>query len=166
MWLIDVATPIPEKIAIELVSRLEGITEGEGYAFTTPHVSRVSLDGREWSPKHNGIIVVQKDQERQPENDYAGNPPAIAYLLPFEITGYIRTPEHQEFADWSEINDMEAAIKKAVVSIGSDWFSFVNNAFNAQWGSVAYFRTTAHTGVTVTLDVQYRVSELDPFTVR
>lgn len=160
-------TAVPELIALELIDRLEDITIANGYDFTVPSVDRVNRDGTDWTPKSNTIVVVQTAHERNPELDYAGNPPGVAYILTFTIQGFIRQSDRSATADAALENRMEANIKKAVAGTAS-WYTFDGNAFNADWGPTTRFDPTqgAHAGISIELQVQYRVSEIDPFSVR
>lgn len=158
-------TAVPELIAQELVTRLQTITTGNGFDFNVADVTRVNRDATDWTPKHRSLVVVQGDEERNPAHDYPGNPAAIAYILPFEIHGFIRQADREATPDQQSVNALQAAIKKAVASTSS-WHTFDDNAYNADWGTTINFRSTTHAGTTLTVDVQYRISETDPFTVR
>lgn len=158
--------PIPEQIGLEIVTRLEEITEGNGYQFTVPFVKRVNRDGRNWTPKHNAIAVVQGDEERVFEHDCPGNPPSNAYQQTWLIRGYVRKPEHQEYAEDADLNQMAASIRKAIAENSGTWRNFDGYTYNAQFGATEIEKTTEHTVAVVELQTWYRVSELDPFTVR
>jgi hypothetical protein len=159
-------TPIPELIALVLVSRLEAITEEAGYLFTVPFVRRVSRDGRDWTPKANAIAVVQGDAERNPDQDCPGSPPANAYNLTFEVKGFVSKPEHQEYPDAADANEMEAVMLKAITEGQSDWHQFDGNSRVAHFGTTTYERSSTHLIVTVPIVVTYRISELDPYLAR
>lgn len=160
-------TAVPELIAQELISRLEAITTGNGYAFTVPSVDRVNRDANDWKPKNNSIVVVQGDDERDPESDRPGNPPAEAHRLTFEIKGIVRQADRATTADQSKENEMTATIKEAVSSV-SQWHTFDGNSWNAEWGTTSRITsdTGSYAGVSLELIVSYRVSETDPYTVR
>lgn len=161
-------TAVPELIALELIARLEEITTDNGYSFTVPSVDRVNRDGTDWTPKSNTIVVLQTAEEPIPELSYPGNPPAIAYQLTFTIQGFVRQSDRSTTADAALENEMVAAIKKAVAENSTSWHTFDGNAMNANWGPTTRFDPVqgAHAGVSIELIVQYRVSELDPYTIR
>lgn len=161
------STPIPELIALELVSRLEAITTGNGYPFTVPSVDRVGRDGRGWSPKNLAIAVTQPADMRNREHDHEGNPPAEGHDLAFSIHCFVRQSDDTTTPDQTTENALVAAVKKAVAGT-SDWYTFGGNAFNAQWGTVSPFLSDEgkHAGATLPLLVMYRISEIDPYTPR
>ena len=162
-----VQTPIPELIALEIIARLEAITEGNGYEFTVPFVERVNRDGRNWTPKANAIAVVQGgDEERVFDNDCPGSPPSNAYMQTWEIRGCVRKPEYQDYAEDSDVNQMTASIRKAIAEGSTGWFTFDGNCYNAQFGPSRIEKTTDGTFSVVELMTYYRVSEIDPYTLR
>lgn len=155
-----------ETIALELVARLGQITTGNGYAFTASDVSRVNRDGDDWTPEHLGIVVKQGDETRNPAHDRPGNPPAMAYEQAYELIGFVRQSDRADTSDDSLVNQMEAAIKKAVAENSGTWHQFDGASYDANWGDTTRFESTAHAGLKVPLSVRYRVSELDPLTLR
>lgn len=161
------STAVPELIALELVSRLETITTGNGYAFNVSSVERVSRDAREWTPRNLGIAVTQPIDTRNPALDHEGNPPALAFNLQFNIHCFVRQSDDSSTPDQTTENALVASVQKAVAST-SDWQTFDGNAFNADWGQRQNFVPSEgkHAGATLPLIVQYRVSETDPFEVR
>lgn len=160
-------TPIPELIAAEIVSRLEEITTANGYAFTIPFVRRVNRDGRNWTPQDNAIAVMQSgDEQRLPDMDCPGNPPANAYQQTWEIRGYVRQSESTFTAEDTQLNQMTASIRKAIAENSGNWVTMGGNSFNAMFGSSRIEKSAEHTVAVVELDTMYRISELDPFTAR
>lgn len=158
-------TAIPELIAQELIARLQTITTANGFAFDVADVSRVNRDATDWTPKHHSIVVVQAEEIRKPEHDYPGNPAAIAYTLPFELHGFVRQSDRAATSDQQKVNEVQAAIKKAVAGT-SDWHTFDDNSYLADWGPTSNYNSTEHGGTTLNLEVHYRISDTDPFTVR
>lgn len=160
-------TPVPELIALEIVTRLEAITEANGYEFTTPFVVRVNRDGRNWTPKRNAIAVVQAgDEQRIYEHDCQGSPPSNAYQQTWEIRGYVRKPEHHDYAEDADLNEMTASIRKAIAEGSNSWHTFDGYCYNAMFGASRIEKSAEHTVAVVELDTFYRVSEIDPYTVR
>lgn len=160
-------TDIPELIAAELVTRLESITTGNGYSFNVSDVTRVGRTAESWKPQNLGIAVRSPIETRNESQDHEGNPPAIAYDLAFDLHLFVRQPKTESDPDPKTENSFVAAVKKAVAGT-SDWHQFDGNAYNADWGTrQAYLSPEGHhAGATLTLVVQYRISETDPFTAR
>lgn len=159
---------IPEAIAEELISRLEAVTLANGYSFNVASVERVNRDGHDWTPKNNTLVVVQREQQRNEAHDYPGNPPAIAYELPFAIHCFVVQSDFSGLSDAMLVNRMAANVQKAIAEGSTSWHTFGGNAYNAMFGTITPFVSDQgdHAGCTIELTVQYRVSELDPFTVR
>ena len=158
---------IPERIVLELIDRLEAITIGNGYAMTAS-VYRVNRDAANgWSPKHYDIVVVQGDDERLTEWDCPGNPAAIGYELPIQIMAFVRLSDRTTTPEQQVVNNFAASIRKAI-AVDHAWYTFGDVSRNADIGTAAFFRAEdgSHAGATLTITVQYRVSELDPFEVR
>lgn len=161
-------TPVPELIALELVDRLEEITVANGYAFDVAAVVRPDRRGAEVKYQHLSILLEQGTSQRQPDLDYPGNPPAVAYDLEFSIKCIVRDSAGTTVAHASNENDMAAAVVKAITATGNDWYTLDGNAVIAELGSHDPFRSEngEFNGVAIGLSVTYRVAENDPFTVR
>lgn len=160
---------IPERIALELIDRLENITTVNGYIFNVASVDRMtkdSLDG--WTPRNLAIAVVQDDELPNDEHTHAGNPAAMAYDVTFNLHGFVRPSDHATETFSSTENAMVAAIKKAVVNNDTSWQTFGGISILADWVTTSPFQSPEgdHRGVTVSLVVTYRISETDPFTPR
>ena len=160
---------IPERIMVELVSRLEAITTGNGYDYSVNSVQRINRDA-ETTLQHLTVAVVQGDETRLEEEDFEGNPPVQAYELPIRIHGIVRqtdrpfgTPAVTE--DDTLCNWLQSAIRQAIAEDAS-WWTFGGYAFESALGGAGNWRSTDHGGTTVELFARYRVSELDPFTTR
>lgn len=155
-----------ENIGAELVTRLEQITIANGYAFDVAGVDRVNRLAEGWTPKPNSIVIEQSPEVPNPAHDYPGNPPAIAYEQTYLIHSFIRQSDSSELPDATFENRMAAAIKKAVAEGSHTWHQFDGNSYDANWGTTTPYESTDHAGTTVELVVRYRVSELDPETLR
>lgn len=161
------STPIPELIATELITRLQTITTGNGFSFSVTSVDRVSRDAKGWTPRNLAIGVTSPIETRNQIQDHEGNPAAIAYRLQFNLHLFVRQSETATDPDQKTENTFVASVKKAVAGT-SDWHTFGGNAFDADWGTRQTFLSSegANAGATLSLLVDYRVSETDPFTAR
>ena len=168
------ALPIIEKIAAELVARLDQITTANGYEFDRESVTRPRRIDRDFTPRNYSIVVDQSEEQYDEEQSYPGNPPASAYNVTFSIYGFVRESDDATTSPHITENQMAAAIQKAITENSATWHSFDGNAIAATFGTTERFRdgdalpftTTEHNGARVELEVLYRVSELDPFSVR
>lgn len=160
-------TAVPERIATEIIERLEAITVANGYSFDVESVTRVPRDSVDWAPFNLAIVLKQGDQTRNEAHDYPGNPPAIAYELPFNIRMFVLQDDKGQAADETAINDAEATVVKAICD-ATNWWIFDDCSYDAFWGGTTYFRSDQgdHTGFTKELIVRYRVAETDPYVVR
>ena len=167
------ALPIIEKIATELVTRLEAITTANSYEFDVESVTRPRRLNRDFTPRNYSIVVDQEEETYLEELSYPGTPPAAAYDASFGIYGFVRESDDASTSPAITENQMGAAIRKAIAN-GSQWHTFDDNSIDAEFGSVEPFDesqtlpfvNTNHNGVKVTLVVRYRVSELDPYVLR
>lgn len=161
------AEPIIENVALELVSRLGTILKANGHPFDVTAVNRPTRRMADILPEHLSIFVFQGDATRIEDMDYPGNPPAMAYGTEFLIYGFVRQSTRDDLAYDQEVNRMQAAIQKAICS-DSSWYTFGSNAIDAEFGDFKRFGTDQgdHQGVTLSLTVRYRFSELDQYEAR
>ena len=154
-------TTVAESIATVLVTRLEAITEANGYEFDVSQVVRVDRHGVQPSYKHLSIVIDQT-KTRNEELSYPGNPPAIAWDMTFSLHLICRDSGDPQA---KAINDeaMQAAAVKAVTLSQSDWYTLGGYAVNAEFASPEpYAQTDGEiTGSTLPLVVTYRTSEYD-----
>lgn len=161
--------PIIENIADEVEKRLKNITIANSYPIDATVVTS-KRDTNFWNPAPGKIIIDQKEAVRNDEHSYPGNPPASAYDLQFEIWGYAGELDRKNeigICDKS-ISDsqMIASLQKAIANNDTSWHTFDGNAFNAQVVATSTFDAPGGSGGMVILNVQYRTSELDPYTRR
>ena len=163
-------TPVPELIALEIVSRLELITVANGYAFNVPQVVRPNRKGDNWERKHLSIGVLQGESERVPELDCPGNPPALCYRVVFNLECVCKDSEidSPDAAHATNENEIAAAVVKAITDDGATWYTMNGNAIDSEIGTHTPFSSPEGeaNGVQIPISVMYRVSENDPFQVR
>lgn len=161
-------TAAPELIALELVGRLEEITELNGYSFDVSEVIRPTRNSENWKLKNLGIGVLQGESERVPELDCPGNPPALAYSVTFNLRCVVKDSETSTAAHATNENEMAAAVVTAITDDGVMWYTMNSNAIDTTFGTMQPFVPPEGemNGVTVPVIVTYRVSETNPFEVR
>ncbi len=159
---------VSERIANTIVARLQNITTANGYTFDVESVTRPNAKATEWRPRHQCIIVQQGTTARNEELDCPGNPPSICYETSFNIYGFILPSDHATSPVAIEVNEMEAAMKQAVVDNSVHWVFMDGLSIFAEFGSSQPYISAEgdNQGLQLPLLVTYRVSELDPTEVR
>jgi len=159
---------VSERIANTIVARLQNITTANGYTFDVESVTRPNAKANDWRPRHHCIIMQQSSTSRIEELDCPGNPPAICYETTFNIFGFTLPSDHDTSAVAIEVNEMEAAMKKAVVDNSVHWVFMDGLSIFAEFGSSQPYISGEgdNQGLQLPLSVTYRVSELDPTEVR
>ena len=165
------ATTVIEKIALEIVRRLEEITIDNGYSFDVVAVARPDREGKNYTPEDKLIEVTQGDSIRNPEMSLPGNPPATAYDTDFEINCFVRESDYDTNGYDAIQNERGSQIIKAITSEATDpnnWHTLEGNALIAEIGDIKAYSSSEghHNGVSVMLSVLHRQSENDPYTVR
>ena len=160
------ATPINEQIIAVIKTRLALITVANAYQENVPEVTR-PVRNRGINPRNNEITVTKGDEEKDEELSHDGNPPAIAWNMPVEIRGILRTNEKDNNAIDTLANQLAADIMKAVTN-ATPWHTFGGLAINAAFESIEKYidESGGANAVLVPLKVTYRVSETDPYTAR
>ena len=161
------ATAITEQIAAIVATRLAAISTGSGYETTVSGgvIRPTRLGG--FQPKDYQIVFKQGDQEPMTEHDHPGNPPAVAWKVPFLIRGVLRTSELTSTAEDTLKNEFEADVRKSLAA-GVAWWNFSGLAIDSGISGAEPYVSDDGTesGFQVTLDVTYRVSENDPYVSR
>lgn len=160
-----------ERIAVEIVRRLERIKIENGYSFNIAKVIRNDRQGTAAAPRNHTVYVVQGDSARQPELDKPGNPPAIAYETTFDFKCFVRESDALRTETDSTVNEVVAAVRKAICTPETSpttWYTMGGEAILCNWGDNSPFDPGdgSNAGATVSLLVLYRESETDPYESR
>jgi len=169
------STPIPERLANELATRLEEITVANGYPFDVTKVLRPNRDGVTVLYTDRSIRIDQGNTERVEDLDCPGNPPALCWSQPFDVRCFTRNsnrPEDQQDpeADMphaTNTNEMVASAIKAITD-ADQWHTMNNISFDARFGTVEAFSADdgEYNGHMVTVTCFYRTDENNPYNVR
>lgn len=161
-----VQRPVVTLISEEIERRLQTLIGGEGGTYTFTDVVRPTRIAQ-YSPRHGTIVLTRGDIARVPEIDHPGNPPANGYRQTFLIKVHIAPSENDETPIEVYEDAAEAGILRAI-RVDNDWHTFDANAINADFGAQMIFNATdgAYEGIAIPLNVTYRISEGDPYTVR
>ena len=167
--------PVPERLANELVTRLEEITVANGYPFDVTEVVRSNRDGDTFRYTHQSIRLDQGSTDRVEELDCPGNPPALCWSQPFDVRCFTRNSNKAEDQQDPEVemphatnsNEMVAAAIQAITD-ASQWHTMNNVSFDARLGSVEPFAADdgEYNGHSVMVTFLYRVDENNPLNVR
>lgn len=158
--------PIVENIAAALFTRLESVTEANGYQQTLSAVRPKSTLG-DIAPTHLRAVLLQDDPSPASESDVPGAPFAQAWWQPFVICIYVRPSDGDSIPIDTRINRVWADVVKAITA-PTAWHTFGAGAINARIDPPERFDHDdgAHEGVMIVVSVLYRTSETDPYTAR
>jgi len=155
--------PVKERIVQAIVAALEKISTANGYATAAVEVIRPRRTGEKFAPADKGIAVIQDAEQRETDDDLVGNPPAIAWRLPVACDAVVRVSERATEPMDQMLNILEADVRKALAADGT----FGGLAIRSELGATEYPEPASGAeGLTVWLDVIYRVSENDPYVNR
>lgn len=161
------ATAISEQIAVIVRSRLAAISTGSGYETTISGgaIRPTKLGG--FQPKDYQVVVTQGTQEQIPELSHPGNPPAVAWNLPFNVSAILRPSDELNTAMDTLRNEFAADVVKAL-NTGSAWWTFGGLAINSTIGAITSFEPAEGSsgGFNIILNVIFRTDENNPFNGR
>ncbi len=165
------SVPVDELIVTELVTRLERITTENEFALDVAQVVRSNRLGTNWKPTPRTIVVRKGDEQRAPELDLVGNPPAIGYLLPLELELNGNVDPRGTAAAETLPSELLACVRKALTNPPtnpSQWYTFGGLAIDAEIEAPIQVLTDGGevAGLTVTVAVWYRISETNPYEAR
>jgi len=163
-------TPVPARIAGELVRRLEQITIANGYEFDVADVVRPSRI-EEKAFAHQTIVISEPTLNPVPELSHSGNPPALCWRMSVNINCILRDDETSttsRMADqYKVMSDVISAVADEAVA-PAVWHTWDGDAINTTWGTITDFQAddgSGH-GVSLTLNVDFRVDENDMYIAR
>jgi len=79
-----------------------------------------------WTPKDLQVVVIQGEQERVPELDCPGNPPAECNRQIVNLYCHVRSSESDTEAVDKTINAFAADVKKVVCTPSNTWHNFAS----------------------------------------
>lgn len=152
------ALPVIERIAIEILDRLEGLDD-----YT---VNRPDREGTNITPVDRSIVLRQQPSQPNPQLSCHGNPPAMAFNVVFMAVCYVRNFHGDEAAYDTACNQSAADVIYAITHPATNpagWWTFAGNAVHASIGASTPFVNSEgkRAGVVVPVQITYRVSEND-----
>lgn len=155
--------PVKEQITQAVVAALEAICTANGYATDGVEVCRPRRTGERFVPRDKGVMVLQDAETRAADEDLIGNPPAIGWRLAISCDVVARVSERETRPMDQVLNMLEADVRKALMADPR----FAGLAVRSELGNTEYPGPEEGVeGLTVWLEVMYRVAENDPYVNR
>ncbi len=155
-----------ELIALELFDRLSDMIGDNSYTTVVSEVIRPTRQGG-FTPKNLQIVMTQASDQRAPNLDYPGNPPAIASVVTYNVHCHVLQDETNTDAIDSITEQFASDVVKAIVGSDSMWYTMDGNAVIAELLSHEPVSSEGGpSGVNVPIAITYRVSENDPTAAR
>jgi hypothetical protein len=147
---------VDEKIARELHRRLRMMIGSTTYQTKVRSVIRPTRLGN-FTPEHLQIVMTTGEISELDDLMYPGNPVGVARTITFRVNCHLLTDE----------NSSIAIDQEAVCTPIATWHTFDNNAIDAAWRGRELINSDGGLdGVTMNLEVIYRVEEGNPYQVR
>jgi hypothetical protein len=157
---------VAEQIVAKVRTRLQAITMGNGYEFTTPGVIR-PLRFSDDRIENLQIIVTVIGMPKNDALSYMGNPPVTARDLTVNCSCY-GMPNESDFnsADYWR-NQIFGAMSKALTT-GAAWWNWDGLAINSSVGDPTPISegSTGNVGVQLPVVITFRTDENNPFNLR
>jgi hypothetical protein len=160
--------PVVEKIAVELKRRLDLLADASNTTYNTK-VNEVIRPSRleSYTPKDMQIVLTTESIETVPELMCPGNPPAVAKRITFNIHCNVMNDEKVVEPIDTIVHMFAADVEQIVTSDSSTWYTFDNNAVDAEFLShVPHSAAGGFDGANVPIAIIYRTDENDPYQVR
>ncbi len=149
-----------ERVAQAMKTQLETIKVSNGYENTVNRVVRPRRTSEGNRPQPLDIWMLQDDPERDEENDLAGNPAGIGWIVPFALDCVVRQAEASKLPMDQVINAFIADVQKALM-VDITWGEL---ATDTRLRSPEFASSeSGFEGATVWVEVLIRVEETDPF---
>ena len=159
--------PVVERIAEEVFDRLYQLVVGNSAYIQLEEVIRYNRK-ETYTPKDKQIVLTQGANDRVPEMDHAGNPPAICRQQTFNIRCHVIASEFDDTLSDEYVNQMVMEAMKAITNNQATWHTFGGLAIDAEFGNLENIDDdgTGIDGANVPLLVRYRTDENNPYNVR
>lgn len=163
--------PVVERIAKTLVERLQAITIANGYDINIAVVGRLNRLATNITPEHHSVWVVQGDTIPNDEQTHEGNPIALGKTTTWNIHVFVRQSDNDMNPYSTNVNIASAAVQKAIRSPDVSpqmWHTMDGDAVMVEFGTESPMLSAEgeQSGVTIPVNVTYRVSEDDPTEAR
>ncbi len=158
--------PVLERITQVLLSRLELLLTGIKPSTPIQEVLRLPRHA-DFTPQHLQLILTVDTVEEDEDLSHPGNPPAIAFVVTYNIHCHLLPSEHDSTPIDEYIAVAAADVAESITDPGVDWFNFGGLSIDAQINAYERFDVTGEMdGFTLPVEVTYRVSENSHYEVR
>ena len=158
------STPIVEQIALEIVARINEITEANSFnqILNAVRPTRYGFTG-DSAPIDLNVLVVQDDPQEDDEHAADGYQAMKAWVQPFMLVAFVINSDDSTAALDTRLNQVRADIEKKLMEDhtrgGLAWDTKMR-------GSQRFNSDVARTGITIAIDVMFRTDIADPYTAR
>ena len=149
-------TPIIENIAVDVASAVDAITTGNGFNQNLVAVRPKRQDWKDVTPVDGNVLIVQGDSEKV----YLGSG-IISWRQRFELNAIVLDDDDAATSIDTRLNQVRSDIEKKFAEA-----NLITNANEGLYleGAAKFANDVGHSGITVFIDIQYRVKENDPYT--
>jgi len=158
--------PVVERIATTLIERLQAITIANGYTFNIAAVTRLNRLATNTTAEHQVIWVIQGDTIPNDEQTHEGNPIAEGKTTTWNLHVFIRQSDSDQSPYSTAVNEAAAAVHHAIKNPAESpnmWHTMDGDAVMVEFGTESPMLSAEgeQSGVTIPVNVTYRVSEND-----
>lgn len=156
------ALPIIEQIIADLVTAIESVTTGNGYAITVAavHQPATIADINRTPPVDYTVQLIQDDPIPNPEYGYSSNPPRVGWDQPLQLDLIFRPSDTAATPLQKQLNIFEAELIKAIMADPQRAGLAIDTTVSpSTWWANTDDGTA---GKTLTLTISYRHKENDP----
>jgi hypothetical protein len=166
-----VTLPVIERIANTLVERLQAITIANGYDINIAAVGRLNRLATNITAENHAIWVIQGDTIPNDEQTHEGNPIALGKTTTWNVHIFVRQSDSDMTPYSTNVNIASAAAQLAIRSPAVAphmWHTMDGDAVMVEFGTESPMLSAEgeQSGVTIPVNVTYRVSEDDPTEAR
>ena len=159
------ADSILEQIAQDIQAAVNGITIELGFQqdLVCARPTRrdlVELSTADHVPADRSVLLLQDDEEWEEALSSPGNPPRHAWRQRFALVCFVVESDESETAIDTAINRVKADVETKLMEDAQRSGLAVDTKLA---GSVRFAPTPEQTGITVGIEVLYRVRENDPY---
>jgi hypothetical protein len=157
------STPVVERIANKLLTRLSECTTGNGYAVSVVEAIRPRRNAS-YEPLNYQVVLSQASDIANDELSRASAIYQHGREVEFNIHGTLMPSDTGTTAFAQLANIFAGELQRAVCTPAATWETFDNLAINARWGEItSNMQTDGNpSGVDLQLTVMYRTDETDP----
>ena len=155
------AVPIVENIAVNIEAAVNAIT-GAGFQQTLKAVRPTRFDFGDIVPENGTVLIIQDDP--RPADPEAAQ--TDEWMQPFNLQAFVLDSKDTTTSIDIRLNQVRSDIEKKLMEDNTRGVNDGNkNAIDTKLRGAAIFNHgQGHTGITVFVDIHYRVKSDDPYT--